>query len=101
MMKECKSTHDSLANENLGGFTAFGPGSQVVITWSGRDESCGVEPIDVVRAALDRLLFLQKTTSASEPNGKLLFKLTQAVEEFDGKTPSMGGALNNLIPKGE
>lgn len=98
-MKEFKATHDSLAGQNLGGFTTFGPGSQVVITWSGRDEQRGIEPIDVIRAALDRIQFLQKTNSASEPNGKLMFKLIQAVEEFDGKPPSIGGELNNLIPK--
>ncbi len=53
----------------------------------------------MVRAVLDRLQFVQRTNSASEPNAKLLVKLLQAVEEFDGKSPSIGGELNNLFQR--
>lgn len=100
-MKEFQAQHDSVNNANYGGFSSFGPKGKTVINWSGSmTNGEGVEPIDVVRAVLDRVAFLQKTTSATEPNAKLLFKLTQAVEEFDGKPPTIGGALNDLIPKG-
>ena len=97
-MKEFNATHSSVNRENLGGFTSFGENGKTVITWTGNTVQ-GVDPIDVVRAALDRIQFTQKTTSASEPNAKLMVKLMQAVEEFDGKPPSIGGELNNLIPK--
>lgn len=97
-MKEFSASHSSVDGKNLGGFTSFGVHGKTVITWLGETTE-GVEPIDVVRAALDRIKFLQKTLSASEPNAKLMVKLIQAVEEFDGKPPSIGGDLNNLIPK--
>lgn len=97
-MKEFSATHSSSDSKNLGGFTSFGNHGKSVITWNGETTE-GIEPIDAVRAALDRIQFLQKTLSASEPNAKLLVKLLQAVEEFDGKPPSIGGDLNNLIPK--
>lgn len=97
-MKEFTASHSLANGENLGGFTSFGNTGKTVITWTGNTVE-GVEPIDVVRAALDRIKFTQKTTSASEPNAKLMVKLMQAVEEFDGKPPSIGGDLNNLIPK--
>jgi hypothetical protein len=97
-MKEFNATHSSAEGKNLGGFTSFGNHGKSVITWTGETTE-GIEPIDAVRAALDRIQFLQKTLSASEPNAKLLVKLLQAVEEFDGKPPSIGGDLNNLIPK--
>ena len=99
--REFNATHEAKDAENLGGFTSFGPKGQTAIQWVGSlTNGNGVQPIDVIRAALDRVKFLQKTTSASEPNGKLLFALTKAVEEFDGVKPTMGGELNNLIPKG-
>ena len=97
MKKPLQATHDSRDGRNLGGYSTAGG---YTIVWSGEDSSQFAEPIDVVRAVLDRVAFLQKTTSATEPNAKLLFKLTQAVEEFDGKPPTIGGALNDLIPKG-
>lgn len=99
--KEFRASHSSVNGTNLGGFTSFGQDCNTSITWNG-ETTKGVEPIDVVRAALDRIKFLQeKTTAASEPNAKLLVKLMQAVEEFDGVPPSVGGELNNLIPKRE
>ena len=98
-MKEFNASHVSVSGQNLGGRTTFGHDCNTSITWNG-ETTKGVEPIDVVRAALDRIKFLQeKTTAASEPNARLLVKLMQAVEEFDGKSPSIGGELNNLIPK--
>jgi hypothetical protein len=97
-VKEFSATHSSAEGRNLGGFTSFGPRGKSVITWNGETTE-GIDPIDAILATLDRIQFVQKTTSASEPNAKLLVKLLQAVEEFDGKPPSIGGDLNNLIPK--
>lgn len=68
------------------------------IRWSGPYNS-GPTAIDAVRATLDHLTHLQKTTAASESNAKLINHLVQATEEFDGVKPTMGGELNNLIPK--
>lgn len=100
-MKEFNALHNSESGRNLGGKTTFGHDWNTAITWAG-ETTIGVDPIDVVRAALDRIKFLQeKTTAASEPNAKLQVKLMQAVEEFDGKSPTIGGELNNLIPKRE
>ena len=97
--KELSASYSSANGTNLGGFSSFGQQFNTSICWSG-ETTKGVDPIDVVRAALDRIKFLQeKTTAASEPNARLLVKLMQAVEEFDGLPPSIGGELNNLIPK--
>jgi hypothetical protein len=99
MSNQFQSTNSSSNGQNLGGFTTFGHELNTSITWKG-DTTKGVEPIDVVRAALHRVQWMQeKTTAASEPNAKLLVKLMQAVEEFDGVPPTIGGELNNLIPK--
>lgn len=101
MSNNFQSSHSAMQGKNLGGRTAFGANLSTFITWNGSLTN-GVEPIDVVRAALDRIKFLQEnTTAASEPNAKLLVKLMQAVEEFDGVSPTIGGELNNLIPKRE
>jgi hypothetical protein len=97
--KEVRASHSSVNGTNLGGFTSFGQDCNTSITWNG-EATKGVDPIDVVRAVLHRVQWMQeKTTAASEPNARLLVKLMQAVEEFDGKPPSIGGELNNLIPK--
>jgi hypothetical protein len=97
--KELKTSYNAPMGRNLGGFASFGAEFHTSIAWAGETVQ-GVDPIDVVRAALHRIEFLQKqTTAASEPNAKLLVKLMQAVEEFDGVSPTIGGELNNLIPK--
>lgn len=101
MDNQFRSTHSSVDGQNLGGLTTFGHELNTSITWKGNTTK-GVEPIDVVRAVLHRVQWMQeKTTAASEPNAKLLVKLMQAVEEFDGKPPTIGGELNNLIPQRE
>lgn len=98
--KEFNASYSSANGQNLGGFTSFGHQFNTSICWAG-ETTKGIDPIDAVRAALDRIKFLQeKTTAASEPNARLMVKLMQAVEEFDGVPPSIGGELNNLIPKG-
>lgn len=70
------------------------------IRWQG-PYNVGPLPIDVVRAARDNLKHRQRTTASTEENAKLLFKLEQAIEEYEGKSPTIGGDLNNLIPEGE
>jgi len=68
------------------------------IAWDGAQQS-GATPIAVVKATLMHLQTLQKTASASTQNGKLIVSLTQAIEEFEGTPPTVGGDLNKLIPK--
>lgn len=96
-----QSSHSAASGQNLGGRTTFGQELNTSISWAGQSIN-GVEPIDVVRATLERVQWMQeKTTAASERNAKLQIKLMQAVEEFDGVSPSIGGELNNLIPQRE
>ena len=78
------------------GATSSGNGWE--IRWKG-PYNVGPEAIDAIRATVDHLTYLQRTTSASEANAKLLVHLIQAAEEFDGVPPTIGGELNNLIPK--
>jgi hypothetical protein len=85
------------ANDYLGG-TSHGAGWE--IRWAG-PYSRGPTAIDAVRATLDHLTHLQKTTQASEANAKLIVHLVKAIEEFDDNPPTMGGRLNDLIPKGD
>lgn len=80
------------------GATSSGDGWE--IRWAGPYNK-GPQAIDVLRAALDHLTHLQRTTSTSEANAKLIVHVTQAIEEYDGASPSIGGSLNDLIPKAE
>ncbi len=73
-----------------------GPGLH--IEWAGSQRPAGAEPIDVLKATLEHLHALQKTVAASEGNAKLIARLVPAVEEFEGREPTMGGELNKLIP---
>lgn len=78
------------------GATSRGAGWE--IRWQG-PYNAGPTAIDTLRAARDHLTHLQKTTAASESNAKLLVHVIQAIEEFDGVPPTIGGSLNDLIPK--
>lgn len=101
-MKKFSATHDSHGDRNLGGVTTFPSptgSSRTTITWAGEATPDGVEPLDVLKATMDRLIFLQKTKSATEDNAKAMFKLQVLLEEIEKKPPTMGGELNNLIPK--
>ena len=80
------------------GGTSEGPGW--AIRWAGPYMN-GPTAIDAVRATLHHLTHLQNTNAASEANAKLIVHLTEAIEEFDGMEPSIGGELNDLIPKQE
>lgn len=83
------------ANAYLG---AASHGHGWVINWKG-PYNRGPKVIDVLRASLDHLTHLQRTDAASEDNAKLINHIVQAIEEFDGVKPTLGGDLNNLIPK--
>lgn len=87
---------------NRGGENEYGGatsrGENWEIRWQGPYND-GPLPIEAVRATIDNLQHRQKTTAATEDNAKLLVKLIQAVEEYDGAEPTIGGRLNDLIPK--
>lgn len=59
----------------------------------------GPTAIDMIRATVDHLTHLQRTDASSEDNAKMLVHLLKAIEEHDGVKPTIGGELNNLIPK--
>jgi hypothetical protein len=80
------------------GATSSGHGWE--IRWKGPYNE-GPTAIDAMRAVRDHLSHLQQTTSTSESNAKLLFHVLKAIEEYDGEEPSIGGSLNDLIPKAE
>jgi hypothetical protein len=84
------------ADNTYQGATSRGDGWE--IRWKGPYNQ-GPQAIDAMRAALDHLTYLQRTTSASTANAKLIVHLIKAIEEHDGIAPSVGGDLNNLIPK--
>ena len=90
-----KPQRSGLSKNDYAGATSHGPGWE--IRWKGPYNN-GPTAIDAVRATVDHLTHLQKTTAASESNAKLLVHLIKAVEEFDQKPPTIGGELNNLIP---
>ena len=58
----------------------------------------GVTPIQVCQAVRLRLDYEQHV-APTEKNAKLLFGLIQAIEAYEGSQPTVGGELNNLIPK--
>lgn len=60
--------------------------------------SPGVQPIDVCRAVRQRLDYEQHV-APTEQNAKLLFKVVEAIEAYEGSQPTVGGELNDLIPK--
>lgn len=78
------------------GGTSLGDGWE--IRWRGPYNQ-GPTPIEAVRATIEHLQHLQNTSDmASEANAKLMFNLMTAVEEYDGKKPSIGKPLDHLIP---
>lgn len=69
------------------------------IRWRGPQITEGVLPIEVLEALRQHLTAVQQTTAASEPNAKLLIHVVKAIEEYEGSDPTVGGELNDLIPK--
>lgn len=81
------------------GARSFGPDWE--IRWAG-PYNTGPTAIDAMRSTLNHLTHLQATSdAASTVNAKLINHLVQAIEEFDGVAPTMGGDRNRLIPSAD
>lgn len=83
-------------NQYNGGVTR---GDGWSITWKSPTRPHGPSPIEVVRGALDNIEHKQKSGAGSDDEAKLMVHLIRALEELDGKAPSIGGDLNALIPE--
>lgn len=64
---------------SLGGKTT-GPG--LSISWKGKEEPGGAEPLDLIAAAEDRLVFLQTTTAGGNETAKALWEVQQCREKL-------------------